>query len=112
MPRVTATSLLIFLVGSCAQTFTRSWYLPAQAKSIQVNGYDTSFVELGTGQPVVLVHGGLCDFRYFADPFSPRTLAPQFLEFGVTCRVSHAHVGSSLYLCSLVTLLIRRLTVE
>jgi len=34
-------------------------------KTIRVNGYDMAYVEAGQGNPVVLVHGSLCDFRYW-----------------------------------------------
>ena len=34
-------------------------------KTIRVNGYDMAYVEAGQGEPVVLVHGSLCDFRYW-----------------------------------------------
>jgi non-heme chloroperoxidase len=34
-----------------------------QPKTIQVNGTNLAYVEQGTGDAVVLVHGGLVDFR-------------------------------------------------
>jgi pimeloyl-ACP methyl ester carboxylesterase len=34
-------------------------------KKTRVNGYDMAYVEAGQGEPVVLVHGSLCDFRYW-----------------------------------------------
>ena len=33
--------------------------------TLRVNGYDMAYVEAGEGEPVVLVHGSLCDFRYW-----------------------------------------------
>jgi pimeloyl-ACP methyl ester carboxylesterase len=33
--------------------------------TIRVNGYDMPYVEAGQGDAVVLVHGSLCDFRYW-----------------------------------------------
>jgi pimeloyl-ACP methyl ester carboxylesterase len=33
--------------------------------TLRVNDYDMAYVEAGQGEPVVLVHGSLCDFRYW-----------------------------------------------
>jgi pimeloyl-ACP methyl ester carboxylesterase len=33
--------------------------------TLRVNGYDMAYVEAGEGEPVVLVHGSLCDYRYW-----------------------------------------------
>ena len=33
---------------------------------LRVNGYDMTYVEAGKGVPVILVHGTLCDCRYWA----------------------------------------------
>ncbi|MEA2759051.1 MAG: hypothetical protein QOH65_1664 [Methylobacteriaceae bacterium] len=33
--------------------------------TLRVNGYDMAYVEAGQGEPVVLVHGSLCDYRYW-----------------------------------------------
>jgi esterase len=32
---------------------------------ISVNGYDMSYAEAGQGVPLVLIHGSLCDYRYW-----------------------------------------------
>ena len=37
--------------------------LPHGVKKIEVNGYDMAYLESGTGQPLVLVHGSLSDYR-------------------------------------------------
>ena len=31
--------------------------------TLRVNGYDVAYIEAGQGEPFVLVHGSLCDFR-------------------------------------------------
>ena len=35
----------------------------ARMPTLRVNGYDMAFVERGTGAPLLLVHGTLCDYR-------------------------------------------------
>lgn len=37
--------------------------VPSEVKTVKVNGYDMSYVERGSGAPVVFVHGSLSDYR-------------------------------------------------
>jgi len=39
------------------------WPLPDGIKSIEVNGYDMAYQEMGSGIPLVLVHGAMSDYR-------------------------------------------------
>jgi pimeloyl-ACP methyl ester carboxylesterase len=51
----------------------RTWSLPPGVKVLRVNGYDMAYVERGSGVPVVLIHGALVDYRFYAaqmEPFS------------------------------------------
>lgn len=41
------------------------------AESIRVNGYDVTYVEKGQGIPLLLVHGSLCDYRYWEYQMEP-----------------------------------------
>jgi pimeloyl-ACP methyl ester carboxylesterase len=37
----------------------------SDVKTIPVNGTGMAYVEAGSGEPIVLVHGSLCDYRYW-----------------------------------------------
>ncbi len=39
--------------------------------ALRVNGYDMAFVERGAGEPLLLVHGTLCDYRHWAPQMGP-----------------------------------------
>lgn len=41
------------------------------ARSLRVNGYDMAYVESGAGVPLLLVHGTLCDYRYWTLQMEP-----------------------------------------
>ena len=84
MWRAILTSLAILLLASCAQTPSRTWELPAGAKALRVNGYDMAYVERGAGQTVVMVHGSLLDYRYFAAVMEP--LAAKYRVISVSLR--------------------------
>ena len=53
----------------------------AAMRTLHVNGYSMAYAEHGTGTPLVLVHGSLCDQRYWAPQMGPlgedfRVVAP------------------------------------
>jgi pimeloyl-ACP methyl ester carboxylesterase len=41
------------------------------AQTLRVNGYDMSYVERGEGVPLLLIHGTLCDYRYWTAQMEP-----------------------------------------
>jgi len=43
-----------------------SWHLPTGIKSVEANGYLMAYQEMGTGIPLLLVHGSLCDYRFWS----------------------------------------------
>jgi len=40
-------------------------------RTIRSNGYDLSYVEAGSGPPLLLVHGSLCDYRFWRPQMEP-----------------------------------------
>jgi pimeloyl-ACP methyl ester carboxylesterase len=40
-------------------------------QTLRVNGYDMAYLEIGTGRPLVCVHGSLCDFRNWSAVLGP-----------------------------------------
>ena len=49
------------LMFTTETTFADKWI--AKVKNVRVNGYDMAYVERGKGEPLVLVHGALSDYR-------------------------------------------------
>jgi esterase len=58
--------LALFALVACAQPPTRTWDIPAGAKFARVNDYDMTYMDRGSGPPLVLVHGALTDYRFFS----------------------------------------------
>ena len=64
----------------------RTWVLPPQVKTRQVNGYEMAYIERGSGVPVVLVHGAVSDYRHWSSQIGPfsqryRTIAVSLRHF-------------------------------
>jgi esterase len=79
--------VLGLLVSGWQSAATAQWQLPPGVKTFQVNGYPMAFLERGTGEPVVLVHGVLNDYR----SWSRQTASPPagFRLIAVSLRHSY-----------------------
>src|SRR5882762_4268402 len=58
----------------------------ARMQTLDVNGYDMAYLEVGRGPPLVCVHGSLCDFRIWSAVLGPlsarhRVIAPSLRHF-------------------------------
>lgn len=53
-------------------------------RTLRVNGYDMSYVEHGSGTPVIFVHGSGVDYRYFAAQMGP--FAAKYRAIAVSLR--------------------------
>ena len=61
-----STSLcLSYQLSAAAQEVLDLGYGRGQTKTVAVNGVELTYLERGTGTPVVLVHGQLSDYRFW-----------------------------------------------
>ena len=44
---------------------------PSAPRTLRVNDYDLSYIEAGDGAPLLLVHGSLCDYRFWNPQMEP-----------------------------------------
>ena len=65
MPKATQMRSVASPTGPDHEAPVGLWTTPADAVTMAVNGYPMTHVKRGTGQPVVLVHGSLSDYRYW-----------------------------------------------
>lgn len=55
--------VLVLLLWTFQTASPAPWELPEGVKTLNVNGYPMAYFEVGDGQPVVLVHGAVSDYR-------------------------------------------------
>jgi esterase len=87
MIRLFCQSMLALLLAACAATTPRTWEFPAGVKTLSVNGYEMAYIERGSGEPVILVHGTVSDYRSFAAQMEP--LAERYRTIAVSLRHSY-----------------------
>lgn len=51
---------------------------------VRVNDYDLAYVEAGAGDPLILIHGSLCDLRYW--PLQARAFADRYRVISLSLR--------------------------
>jgi esterase len=83
--RVGAPAALISVCHFCQVQAAPKWPLPEGVKSVEVNGYDMAYQEVGSGPPLVLVHGAMTDYRYWY------MLVPEFAKNYRVIAVSLRH---------------------
>jgi pimeloyl-ACP methyl ester carboxylesterase len=81
---ILASVASLALAAGAPTSSTRAWELPPGVKALHVNGYDMAYVERGSGQPVLLVHGGVSDFRYWSGVMDP--LAAKYRVVAISLR--------------------------
>ena len=47
-----------------------AWSIPADALTLEVNGYPYAYRESGSGDPIVLIHGSIGDYRVWTTQLS------------------------------------------
>lgn len=61
------TWMVVVSTWACAQDQARpAWSMPPGVEHVWVNGYPMAYQEHGQGQPLVLVHGSMGDYRTWA----------------------------------------------
>ena len=63
-----------------------TWPIPADAKSIEVNGYPYAYKDAGGGVPIVLIHGSIGDYRVWTSQIAAfskrnRVIAPSLRHY-------------------------------
>ena len=83
--------VVALLLTACATTTPRTWELPSGVNVLPVNGYAMAYVEHGSGEPVILVHGTVSDYRYFRGQMEP--FGDRYRTIALSLRHSYPSVG-------------------
>jgi len=77
--------IIVALVLIASQNWVAAATLNPEVKTLRVNSYDISYIERGKGEPLILVHGALSDYRTWS------SLLDEFSETNRTIAVSLRH---------------------
>jgi esterase len=72
------------LLGGAVTLLGAAWPLPPGVKSLKVNGYDLAYVEQGSGEPMILIHGASTDLRSFELQMAP--LSAKYRVIAISLR--------------------------
>ena len=82
--RLTAVVVAAMFTLGAGESIQPTWSLPADVKTVTVNGYPMAYVERGAGPSLVLVHGAVSDYRTWHGQLS--TLSSRFRVIAVSLR--------------------------
>lgn len=77
-------SMVAAVLMFTTETTNADKWIP-KVKTVQVNGYNMAYVERGKGEPLILVHGALSDYRTWLP------VMPEFSETNRTIAISLRH---------------------
>ncbi len=63
------------MVSCLAEPVTPAWQIPEDLKVADIGGYPMAYQDVGSGEPVLFVHGSMTDYRYWrsqVEEFSKR----------------------------------------
>src|SRR5947209_19225920 len=84
MTRLTSFWLTVVIAVSGGLTLQARAEAPPQTRQLSVNGVELSYIEQGTGAPVVFVHGAFSDLRFW-EP-QRQAIAQQYRFIAYTYR--------------------------
>jgi esterase len=63
MMRLTMAALALGVMFGLPSGARAQWAIPDEVMTVSVGGYPLAYRETGSGEPIVLVHGSLGDYR-------------------------------------------------
>jgi pimeloyl-ACP methyl ester carboxylesterase len=86
---LTLLALLAFATTAQARGNQPNW--ADSLRHVKVNGADLAYLDVGSGEPLVLVHGSLSDYRAWLDQIEP--LSKQYRVIAYSRRYHYPNVG-------------------
>lgn len=82
--RLVAAVALGIVLGGCQAFGPAPWDIPPGVQTRAVNGYPLAYLERGAGPALILVHGGLNDYRYWTPQME--SLSSRFRAISISLR--------------------------